>query len=142
MADLDGLIKYRKHIVDEKQRFLAQLYRESEQIERQREVILDQMAKEEQMARDMQTPEAASYLGRYLEGARRKVKALDMSLKKMETRIIAAREDMRTAYAEMKKIQITQRSREAREDAEQKKKDDQELDEIALEGYRRQLEEE
>lgn len=141
MADLEPLIKYRKHGVDEKRRFLAQLYREAEQIERQKQVIVSQMAREVELAKEMGSTEASAFLNKYLEGARRKIRALDASLKKMDVRIAAAQEDMRAVFAEMKKIEIIQRNREERAAAEQKKKDDQELDEIALDGYRRKVEE-
>ncbi len=141
MADLDPLIRYRKNIVDEKRKYLAQLYREAEQLTRQKDVVLAQMEKEKALAAEMGNVEAAAYLGRYLEGARRKVRAIEQSMKKMETRIIAAQEDMRTAFAEMKKVDIVQRNRKAEEKAEQKKKEDTELAEIAIENYRRRLEE-
>lgn len=137
MADLEPLIKFRRHTVDEKRRFLAQLYREAEMMERQKKVIEDQMAREVEMAKQMQTAEAQAYLGKYLEGARRKVKAMDLSLKKMDVRIAAAQEDMRAAFAEMKKIEITQRNRDEREAAALRKKEDQELDEIGIDLFRR-----
>lgn len=141
MADLEPLIKYRKHAVDEKRRFLAQLYREAEQIERQKQAVQIQMAREIDLAKDMGTTDAAAYLNKYLEGARRKIRALEGSLKKMDVRIAAAQEDMRAVFAEMKKVEIIQKNRESRAAAEQKKKDDQELDEVALDGYRRRVEE-
>ncbi|MBI4030764.1 MAG: hypothetical protein HY370_03745 [Proteobacteria bacterium] len=137
MADLEPLIKFRKHTVDEKRRFLAQLYREAEMMERQKQVVEDQMAREIETAREMQMAEAQAYLGKYLEGARRKVKAMETSLKKMDVRIAAAQEDMRAAYAEMKKIEITQRNRNEREAAALRKKEDQELDEIGINLFRR-----
>lgn len=142
MADLEPLIKYRKHGVDEKRRVLAQLYRELEKLEKQKQVILDQMEKETKLAEEQAGVESQAYLGKYLQGARMKVRALESSIRKMETRIAAAQEDMRTAFADMKKVEITQRNRDEREDAELKRKEDQELDEIALEGYRRKLEDE
>ena len=142
MADLEPLIKYRKHAVDEKRRFLAQLYREAEQVERQKEAVQKQMEREIESAKDMGTTEAAAFLNKYLEGARRKIKALDGALKKMDVRIAAAQEDMRGVFAEMKKVEIIQRNREERAAAEQKKKDDQELDDIAIEQHRRALAEE
>ena len=60
-------------------------------------------------------------------------------LVKMDTRIAAAQEDMRAAFAEMKKVEITQRVRDEKDAAAQKRKEESELDEIALEGYRRNL---
>src|SRR5271154_2016122 len=116
MADLRPLIRFRKHGVDEKRRFLAQLFREAEVVERQKKVIEDQMKKEIDLGREMGT-DAQTYLGKYLQGARRKVKALELSIKKMEVRIAAAQEDIRESFAEMKKVEITQRNRDAREDA-------------------------
>lgn len=142
MADLEPLIKYRKHTVDEKRRFLAQLYRESEQIERQKQAVEKQMEREIALAKDMGTTDASAFLNKYLEGARRKIKALEGSLRKMDVRIAAAQEDMRGVFAEMKKVEIIQRNREERAAAAQKKKDDQELDEVAIEQYRRKLDEE
>lgn len=139
MADLDPLIRYRKHGVDEKRRFLSQLYREMEQLELQKKVIQNQMEQEIALAAEMGTPEAQAYLGLYLEGARRKIKALNVSLSKMEARIAAAQEDIRAAFAELKKIEIIQRNREEEEAAAIKRKEEQTLDDIAIEGYRRRL---
>ena len=143
MADLQALIRLRKHAVDEKQRAVAQLYREAETLEKQKKVVEDQMAHEKRLAEEMNRPEAISFYTRYAEGARKKIAALQMSIKKMEGRIEAAQEDMRVAFAEMKKIQITQTRREKREAKVQQKKEDAQMDEIAIEQYRRQtLEEE
>lgn len=58
----------------------------------------------------------------------------------MENRIAAAQEDMRNAFAEMKKVEITQRGRKEREQSEEQQKEDNELDEIAIENYRRRTE--
>ena len=142
MADLDPLIRYRKHAVEEKQRIVAQMYRDAENLERQRQRVIDMMEKEKKLAAEMNSPEAHTYLGRYLEGARRKVRAFDAAIKKIEARIAAAQEDMRAAFAEQKKVEIIQRNRETREQAERDRKDSNELDETAIDGYRRRREEE
>ena len=49
MADLDSLIRLRKHAVDDKQRVVAQLYREAENLEKQKKVIQEQMAHEKKL---------------------------------------------------------------------------------------------
>lgn len=138
MADLEGLIRYRKHIVEEKQKLISELYREAERVERQKQAVLKQMEKEREVAADMEGTEALSYLGRYLEGARTKIKVLEHTLEKMEVRIAAAQEDMRAAFAEQKKVQIVHRNRKERENEEEQKREDKELDDIAVEGHRRQ----
>lgn len=142
MADLQALIRLRKHAVDEKQRAVAQLYREAETLEKQKKVVEDQMAHEKRLAEEMNRPEAISFYTRYAEGARKKIAALQISIKKMEGRIEAAQEDMRTAFAEMKKVQITQARREKREAKAIQKKEDAQMDDIAIEQYRRQTLEE
>jgi flagellar export protein FliJ len=140
MADLKPLIRFRKHTVDEKQRALARLYKEAEQLQKQKEIIAQQMARESELAAEM-GHEAQAYLGRFLEGARRKIRALDISLGKMDARIAAAQEDIRAAYNEMKKVEITQRTREEREQAARDKKESDTLDEVGIDGFRRGREE-
>jgi flagellar export protein FliJ len=142
MADLDSLIKHRKHIVEEKQRFLSQLYQQAERLEQQKQVVLKQIEKEKAMAAAMERTDMAAYLGRYLEGARRKIDAIGDALGKLEIRIAAAQEDMRAAFAEQKKVEVVQRAREAEEAKAQKRKEEQALDEVALEGFRRKNEKE
>jgi flagellar FliJ protein len=137
MADLKSLIRFRKHTVDEKRRILAQLYREAEVVERQKKIIGDQMEKEIALAKESGNIDAQAYLGKYLQGARRKVKALEVSLRKMEARIAAAQEDIRESFAEMKKVEITQNNRNKRDEAVRKKKEDDTVDDIAIEGFRR-----
>lgn len=139
MADLDPLIRLRKHTVEEKQRVVAQLYREVENLEKQKKVVQDQMAHEKKLAEEMQRPEAITFYGRYAEGARKKIGMFQDSIRKLENRIASAQEEMRAAFAEMKKVQITQDRREKREEKKRQKKEDELLDEVALDQYRRKV---
>lgn len=141
MADLEPLIRFRKHFVEEKQRFIAQLYREIEQMEGQKQVVFDQIQTEKQMADQMQSVEAIASLGMFMDGARKRIRALDRSIGKINTRIESAIEEMRIAYAEMKKVEITQRKRKEKETAAITRKETIELDEIAIEGFRRKQKE-
>jgi flagellar export protein FliJ len=141
MADLESLIRFRKHTVDEKQKFLSQLFRDAENLQRQRQAILDRMEKEAQLAKELNIPEMNASLGRYLEGARKKVKIYDAAIKKIEVRIAAAQEDIREAFAEQKKVEITHQNRLDREKKARDDKDSRELDDIALDGFRRKQDE-
>ena len=118
MADLKALIRYRKHEVDEKQRIVAQLYRQAEEIEQRKQAILDQIQKERQKAEEMAEPFAMTHYGLYVDGARKKIKGFDQALAKVNARIDKAREALREAFAELKKIEITQRQREEEEEEE------------------------
>ena len=141
MADLESLIRFRKHTVDEKQKFLSQLFRDAENLQRQRQAILDRMEKEAQLAKELNIPEMNASLGRYLEGARKKVKIYDAAIKKIEVRIAAAQEDIREAFAEQKKVEITHQNRMDREKKARDDKDSREIDDIALDGFRRKQDE-
>lgn len=142
MTDLDGLIRFRKHQVDEKQKFLSNLYRQAEELEGRKKAILKQMEDEKQAAKDAQDAEASTYLLTYLEGARHKIKVLDREIARMEVRIAAAQEEVRSAFAEQKKVEIVQQERLDREEAAQKAKEDKELDDIAIDAFRKKRAEE
>jgi flagellar protein FliJ len=137
MADLNPLIRVRKHAVEQKQKFLAELYRQAEQLADQKQTMLDQLAAEREKLKDNNSVDMIKYFGVYAEAVKTRVKDIDESIEKLNTRIDIAREDMREAFAEFKKIEITQERREAEEIAELEKRQAQLLDEMAIEGFRR-----
>lgn len=141
MADLNPLIRVRKHAVEQKQKALAELYRQAEELISQKKSLLERLAMERQKVDEMGV-EALGYFGRYSEVVRERAEEIDESMKMLETRIEVAREDMRLAFAELKKIEITQERRDDAEEAERNKKEGQLLDDIALDGYRRRVDEE
>ena len=140
MADLNPLIRVRKHEVEQKQKFLAELYRQAEELENQKTTLLDQLSQERQNIKDMELneAEALAYFGRYSKAVNERVADIDDAIGKLETRIEIAREDMRGAFAELKKIEITQENREEAEEAELERKEAALLDEMAIDSYRRQ----
>lgn len=140
-ADLDPLIRYRRHGLEEKQRMLAQLYRQAETLLQRKRGLQDQMAQEIQATREMGDHETSIALGHYLESVRVKIKAVEADMVRLDRQIARAQEEMRAAFAEMKKIEITQRNREAREEKAQQKKETNEFDDIGIEGHRRRSEE-
>lgn len=141
MADLDPLIRVRKHAVEQKQKFLAELYRQAEELEAQKKNMLDTLAEERKQV-DQMGVEALGYFGNYSQAVKNRVEDIDDAMKKLNNRIEIARDDMARAFEDLKKIEITQERREAEEQKAIKKKEDDMMDEIALEGYRRKVEEE
>lgn len=139
MADLEGLIRVRTHVVEQKQKFLAELYRQAEELDDQKKTMLEQLAEEQKKTEEMGI-EMLTYFGPYSEAVKDRVVEIDEAREKLETRIEIAREDMREAFSELKKIEITQEQREAEEEAAISKKESDELDEIGLEIFRRQKE--
>lgn len=142
MTDLSALIRVRRHTVEEKQKFLAELYRQVEAMQLRRQKLEQDIVRERKTVDEMATAEAIAYFGRYSEATRKKIEQLGREIRKLETRIDIAREDMRAAFAELKKVEITQERRAAREARERLKKENSELDEIGLESHRRKGEEE
>jgi flagellar export protein FliJ len=138
MADLNPLIRVRKHAVEQKQKFLAELYRQAEQLADQKRTLKEQMAEEQKNVAKANSADMLRYFGTYVEAVKGRIRDIDDSMKKLDVRIVIAREDMREAFAEFKKIEITQDRREAKEAALLEKKQAQLLDEMALDGFRRQ----
>lgn len=140
MADLNPLIRVRRHVVEQKQKFLAELYRQAEELNNQKNTLETQLEEEREKVKEMDV-QMLSYFGPYTEAVNDRVEEIEDSIGKLETRIEIAREDMREAFAELKKIEITQERREEEEIKEINKKESHELDEIGVENYRRRQQE-
>ena len=140
MAKLDGLIRVRKHALDQKQKFVAELYRQAEELENQKVTLLTTLEEEREKVDEMGV-EMLSYFGPYSKAVKERVQDIDEAASTLETRIEIAREDMREAFAELKKIEITKQNRDDAEEKAINKKESDELDEIAIEGFRRKVEE-
>jgi len=141
MANLKSLIKLRRHNVDEKQKVLAELYRQIEIIETNKQILMDRL-REERLAVDRDaTLEMYAYFGRFSQNIHRSLERMNEEKRKLEVRIQIAQDDVREAFANMKRIEIVQSEREKAEKKEQADKETRELDEIGLDGYRRQQEE-
>ncbi|PCH98375.1 MAG: hypothetical protein COB76_07115 [Alphaproteobacteria bacterium] len=139
MANLDPLIRLNKFELEEKQRVLAALYANVGRLETMKSGMLDSLESEkdvtDQDLGDITMIQAyLAYLGR----VKRDVARFDQEIDKIEARIDLAIDDMREAFGELKKIEITRdrRLKEIRD--ENKAREDALFSEIALEMYRRQ----
>ena len=137
MARLDPLIRLRKHKVDEKQRVLAELYREIEKLQIRKTELLVGLAREQELAETMPDLETRTYFGRYAQAVRQQVEDIEATIKRMDVRVLLAQDDVRDAFAELKKVEITNRERKNRERKEQDAKESRRLDDIGIEGHRR-----
>lgn len=142
MANLKSLIKLRRHNVDEKQKLLAGLYREVEEIERGKNMLIERLRTEREVLDKAGTLEMYAYFGRFSQNIQRMLERLNAEKKKLEMRIVVAQDDVREAFANMKRVEIVQREREKEERKEQDDKETREMDDIGLDGFRRKEEEE
>ena len=140
MADLNPLIRLRKYRVEEKQKILADLFREAEKIEARKADLLAQKEHEQKIAEEKQDYETHTAFTLFAERVRGEVELLDQVLAKLDTRIAIAQEAMREAFGELKKIEIIQENRDEDAAKEVLKREGQVLDEVALEGFRRKEE--
>lgn len=141
MANLKSLIKLRRHNVDEKQKVLAELYRQVEIIETNKQILLDRLREERLVLDKTGTLEMYAYFGRFSQNIHRSLERMNQEKQKLEVRIQIAQDDVREAFANMKRIEIVQTEREKAEKKEQADKETRELDEIGIDGFRRKEEE-
>jgi flagellar export protein FliJ len=137
MADLDPLIRLYQKRVDDKQRVLAELYREVEILETLKSDMLAEIDSESKVIEGMEALDTHSYFGAYLQAMRKKIDVVDDGLKQIERRVNLAREDVRRGFAELKKVEITAESRDAEEARKLTKKESDLMDEIGLDAFRR-----
>ncbi len=141
MSDLSSLIRLRKHTVDQKQKFLAELYRQAEALENKKTSYEEKLVKERALLEEQEMLEALAWFGRFAEGVKTQIELINKDIRNLEQRIDIARADLRNAFTELKKIEIT---RDRRAEVEKKaalSKESKELDEIGIEGHRRKSEE-
>ncbi|MCB9978380.1 MAG: hypothetical protein H6862_02085 [Rhodospirillales bacterium] len=141
MADLDSLIRVRKHAAQQKQKFLADLYRQAETFFLRKKALEDQLAHERETLDSVEMIEAQVSFGLYAEGVKKKISAIDKEIQRLEARIAMAQEDVRAAFAEMKKIEIIQGRRIESGKQSRRKKEDQSFDDIAIDRFRKDAEE-
>lgn len=140
MADLESLVRLRRHTVEEKQKVLADILRQIEVIEQRKIDLLDRLAKERKALDENHNIETVAYYGRFEGVIRKDVERLDGELAKLESQLEIAQEDVRQAFAEMKRVEIVYERRQAEDVEERKNKESLELDEIGIEGFRRKEE--
>jgi flagellar export protein FliJ len=138
VARLEPLVRVRRHTLEVQQRALAALLREEEALEAARAQVLAERAAERAAA--VADVEALVALARYEAACTARLEAIAADLAALAKRIAKAREAVREAFAEAKKVEIvaTRRADAARTAA--RKAEGQALDEAGLEAYRRREE--
>ncbi len=137
MADLDSLIRVRRHVVEQKQKFLTELYDQADALEDQKQAMIRQMAIEKAKTQELGV-EMLSFFDQYVRAVKERLLDLDDAMDTLEKRIDMAREEVREAFADVKKVEIIQERRLAEEKATEEKKESDVLDEIGIETVQRE----
>lgn len=138
MADLNPLIRLNKFRLEEKQRVLSRLYAEVEQLEIQKKAILDSVESERQAVDEsMQHLSLMTTLMTFIQQSKKRVDEINNQISTLEIKINRAIDEMREAFGELKKIEITRDRRLEEIQKENKKREDALFSDIGLEMYRR-----
>ena len=105
MAELDPLLRVRRHEIEQKQKALAALYSKAEQLKQQRDEMETQFAIESQKTKDMDA-DMMAFFQPYADRIQDEIEQIDVEREKLEHKIRFAQDEMRDAFAEMKKIEI------------------------------------
>jgi flagellar export protein FliJ len=135
MRSLDTLVRLHRFRVDEIRRDLAALGKLIDDLAAKDAAIVDQVAHERRVSAG--DPELARSYGAFAAHALERRRRLAVSRAEIEARVAERREQLRDAFAELKRHEKLREQRAAREAAERERKAAQLLDEIALDMHRR-----
>lgn len=139
MANLDPLIRLNKFQLEEKQRVLSGLYTQVEKLETDKRAILDSIETEKH-AIDGTTQHLSmmtSFMA-YVQRSQKEIEEINNQVSSLEIKITRAIDEMREAFGELKKIEITRDRRLEEIAKDNARREDALFSEIALEIYRRQ----
>lgn len=139
-SDLSAIVRLRRHGVEEKQKTLADLYRQMETFEVRKNQLLKSLQKEREALEKSNDLEMLGYFGTFSEAVESDIARLEEELAKLEVRVRIAQDDMREAFANLKRVEIVQRSRKEEERKELDARETREMDDIGIEGFRRKEE--
>lgn len=138
MAKLSGLIRLKKHELDQYRQALAALQDKLNGHQERKDHLLRQLEQEKNLASvDM---EAARNFNAYLQSSLAKLQDLERAIHDVQQEIQAARRVIQDAYMEVKKLDITEENRAQAERDELNRKISNELDDIGLTGFMRNRE--
>jgi flagellar export protein FliJ len=138
MANLDPLIRLNKFQLEDKQRVLSKLYADVQALEIQKSAIMDSVESEkEAMNADTQNIAMMQGFMTYLQRTKTEIGLINNQISTLEIKITRAVDEMREAFGELKKIEITRDRRLEDIAKENTKREDALFSEIALEIYRR-----
>jgi flagellar protein FliJ len=140
MAGLNPLIRLRKFLVEEKQKALAELYRVAEALENRQRKLKNMIDDERKIAEERQDLDTHMAWLLFSDRARGEIENLADEIKQWDVKIAKAQDEMKDAFAEMKKIEIIQENRDAEEEKKILKRESDVLDEVGIDIFRRKSE--
>ncbi len=133
MKSLGTLIELKQRALDEKRRTLVQLEEQLDLLDGNVKKLKDELKHEAALASSQ--PDIARFFGEYAKGNDDKQANLREKRGMLLSLIEAQRDNIIEAFADLKQLEIAKEKRKEEEDANIKRKEDAELDEIGLRGF-------
>lgn len=135
MKQLKTLIKYHQTQLDEKRLALKDLLDQADEIEQAITHLKAELVTQQALV----TGDASMgfHYGTYAEGNKKKQEALGQKLVDMQPEIDAAEEEVREAYRELKKYEVTLERKEREAQAEADHREQSFIDEVASQKWHR-----
>mgnify|MGYP003335582141 FL=1 len=137
MKGLATLVRMHRWQLDERRRDLANLERLIDQLKAEAERLADDLANEQQVAR--QSDAANRAYGGFAQQVVVKQRRLATTLAEVEARAAEVHEEVAEAFRELKRHEMTMAARERKAQAEVERKDRVVLDEMGLNVHRRRV---
>jgi hypothetical protein len=141
MADLAPVIRFQKHQMDEKRRFIARLFAEADKIYGHKKRALDEVAHERSFADKSEDPFVITEFLGYQAQMKKKIALINLEMQRIDARIEVAQDALREDFIELKKYEIVQRRRIERRRRELEKQEAALFDATAIDAFRRRLDE-
>ena len=135
MKSLPTLIRLKQEALDEKRLVLTRFETEAASIKSLIENVDIEVACESEAARG--DANSAFGYGSYLTRARARRSGLEARLAEVDAKMAVAADDVADAFREMKRFELAQSFADQREAAELARREQAELDDVGLSGYRR-----
>ena len=130
------MIRVNEFNVDEKRRSLGELLVQMAELEQRQQDLKTEVANEQRIASSL-PGEADLYYGVYAETVIDRREHITESIKQMEAKLVVSREELSSAYVELKKYEIAQKNREKKKALEASRREQSILDEIGMNTHRR-----
>ncbi len=137
-ANIKNLIRLHEWNVDEKRRKLGELLRLQGELEDQVKELEQDLINQQRAAAADPTLAGLTY-GAYAEQAIQRRENLEDSIRQMDIVIGHAQDELSDAYQELKKYETVDRNRQRRYELEQNRREQIQLDEVALNQHRRKV---
>jgi flagellar export protein FliJ len=124
-----ALIRYNEWQVDERRKVLAELFAAIEELDRQDDRLTISTSLEQVLASQSEIGQFG--YGGFAQGVIERRFKIEQSRAFLEAQIAGAQEELQLAFQELKKIQIMEERRKAKERKERDRLEQAELDEIA-----------